>query len=272
MKASQDEIIADLDAEQRALDAALAGMGDAEWNAPTPSPGWRVRDQIGHLVFFDQRAARAAARPDEFVEETRRDMADLGAFERRATGIGREQSGETLLSTWRSARAGLLGALGALPDGARVPWYGPAMSTRSFVTARLMEVWAHGQDVLDGLGLDSAARPPTDRLRHIAFLGVSTRGWSYTVRGQEPPGADVRVELTLPSGAVFEHGDGSRDELVRGPALDFCLVVTQRRNVADTSLELRGPMAREWMSIAQCFAGGPTLPPAPRAWPGLKGR
>ena len=32
------------------------------------------------------------------------------------------------------------------------PWYGPSMSARSFVTARLMETWAHGMDVADALG------------------------------------------------------------------------------------------------------------------------
>jgi uncharacterized protein (TIGR03084 family) len=138
------------------------------------------------------------------------------------------------------------------------------MSLRSFTTARLMETWAHGQDVVDGLGLPVDARPLTDRLRHIAFLGCATRGWSYTVRGQTLPDAPVRVELSLPSGATFENGPVDAAESVRGDAVDFCLVVTQRRNVADTALEVTGDAAAEWMSIAQCFAGGPTLPPSPR--------
>jgi uncharacterized protein (TIGR03084 family) len=145
----------------------------------------------------------------------------------------------------------------------RLPWYGPPMSLRSFTTARLMETWAHGQDVVDGLGLPIDARPVTDRLRHIAFLGCATRGWSYVVRGRTPPDTPVRVELSLPSGDTFREGndDGA---FVRGPALDFCLVVTQRRNVADTDLFVVGEAATEWMSIAQCFAGGATLPPEPR--------
>lgn len=272
MDASQDEIVSDLLAEHRALDDVVAGISGMQWDTPTPSPHWLVRDQIGHLAFFDQQAALAAASPERFVEETERDLADLAAFERDATRIGREQSGETLLDTWRSARARLHHALAEVEDGARIPWYGPAMSLRSFVTARLMETWAHGHDVLDGLGLGPEARPPTDRLRHIAFLGVSTRRWSYTVRGKGPPGGDVRVELSLPSGAIFEHGDPSCTDVVRGPAADFCLVVTQRRNFADTALDVRGLMAHEWMSIAQCFAGGPTLPPAPRGGPALTAR
>jgi uncharacterized protein (TIGR03084 family) len=155
----------------------------------------------------------------------------------------------------------MLDALAAVPDGSRLEWYGPPMSVRSFVTARLMETWAHGQDVVDGLGLPIDARPPSDRLGHIAFLGCATRGWSYTVRGATAPDVAVRVELVLPSGAPFEHGDASAPDRVTGDALDFVLVVTQRRNVADTALAVKGDAAREWMSIAQCFAGAPTLPP-----------
>ncbi len=129
-----------------------------------------------------------------------------------------------------------------------------------------METWAHGQDVVDGLGLPIDARPVTDRLRHIAFLGCATRGWSYAVRDRTPPDTPVRVELSLPSGDTFVAGDMTADvgDVVRGSALDFCLVVTQRRNIADTALSVVGDAATEWMSIAQCFAGGATLPPDPR--------
>jgi len=50
---------------------------------------------------------------------------------------------------------------------------------------------------------------------------------------------------------------------VVGSALDFCLVVTRRRHFLDTSLDVRGPAARDWMGIAQAFAGAasPGRPP-----------
>jgi hypothetical protein len=44
---------------------------------------------------------------------------------------------------------------------------------------------------------------------------------------------------------------------VTGPLEDFCLVVTQRRHLDDTHLVLEGPIAHEWMAIAQAFAGPP---------------
>ena len=254
-------LIDDLNAEHGALDAVVEGIREDEWDRPTPAPGWRVRDQIGHLAFFDQRAHMAITDPDAFVAERDAALQDFDSFGELAGQLGREHTGLLLLSAWRTARALSLDAIGAVPDGTRIQWYGPPMSALSFATARLMETWAHGQDVVDAL---DASRPPTDRLRHIAYLGFSTRGWSYVVRGQDAPSEPVWVELTLPSGAVWSAGDDAAPDRVRGSAEDFCLVVTQRRNVADTSLAVEGPLATEWMAIAQCFAGGPTTGPAPR--------
>jgi len=129
-----------------------------------------------------------------------------------------------------------------------------------FTTARLMETWAHGQEVYDLVG---ATREPTDRLKHVATLGVKTFGWTFANRKLSPPGPPPYVRLVAPSGAVWEWGEPSEAERVLGPALDFCLVVTQARNVADTALEVTGPVATRWMSIAQCFAGGAVDPPPP---------
>ena len=51
---------------------------------------------------------------------------------------------------------------------------------------------------------------------------------------------------------------------VTGPFRDFCLVVTQRRNVDDTRLVIEGDLAATWMRITQAYAGPPCTgrPPA----------
>lgn len=254
-------LLDDLAEEHAALDAVVAPLDAAGWDAPTPAPGWRVRDQVGHLAHYDEQGRRAATDPEGFAADTADALGDPAAFMAAAESLGRELTGAPLLSAWRARRRAMIEALAAVPEGTRLPWYGPPMSVRSFATARLMETWAHGQDVVDGLGAD---RPDGDRLRHVCHLGASTRAWSWRVRGEEPPAGEVRVELTLPSGAEWTHGPPDASDVVRGTARDFCLVVTQRRHVADTGLDVAGPVATAWMAVAQCFAGGATTGPPPR--------
>jgi uncharacterized protein (TIGR03084 family) len=255
-------VLADLAEEHAALDAVVADLDEAGWDAPTPAPGWRVRDQIGHLAYFDQMALLAAVDPDAFAAHLEAVMADLPAFQEEAMAIGRSSSAADLLDAWRGARQAMITALADVPDGARLLWYGPPMSARSFATARLMETWAHGQDVVDAVG---AVRADGDRIRHICHLGVATFAWSWRVRGEEPPApqGSVRVELELPSGAPWAAGPEAAADVVRGTAVDFALVVTQRRNVTATALSVVGPVATAWMQVAQCFAGGPTTGPPP---------
>jgi uncharacterized protein (TIGR03084 family) len=165
------------------------------------------------------------------------------------------------------ARAGFIDAVRTLDPGTRVPWYGPDMTLASSVTARLMETWAHGQDVADALGV---SRVPTNRLRHVAFLGARAFANSYRARGLPVPETAVRIELVGPDGDRWDYGPDDAADVVRGPALDFCLVVTQRRHPADTDLESGGPVAVEWLSIAQAFAGPPGQGRRPGQFP--KGR
>jgi uncharacterized protein (TIGR03084 family) len=177
-------------------------------------------------------------------------------------GPFRAMTPDELLAAWRAGREELAAAGATLANDTRVEWYGPSMGSKSFLTARLMEAWAHGQDVVDAVG---ATRPATDRLRHIAQLGFITRGWTYANRGLEVPSTPVRVELTSPSGETWSFGPEDAPESIVGPALDFCLVTTQRRHVDDTDLVVTGPAARDWMEKAQLFAGPPSDGPAPRS-------
>ena len=261
---------ADLLAEQDALDAVVADLTAEQWAAPTPSPRWTIADQIAHLTYFDGTAALAIRDPEAF-NASLGELLELleggeGAMDDHTLGWARAASPDDLLARWRANRADLADAATGLADDDRVPWYGPSMGAKSFLTARLMECWAHGQDVVDAvrsLGLD-ADRPATDRLAHIARLGFITRGWTYVNRCEEPPDAPVRVELAAPDGSTWTFGPDDATETVTGPALDFCLVVTQRRNVDDTALVVEGDAASDWMRKAQAFAGPPTDGPPAR--------
>jgi uncharacterized protein (TIGR03084 family) len=256
------DIATDLRDEQEALDAVVAPLTDEQWAAPTPSPRWNVADQIAHLTYFDGAAVTAITDPDAFMANTKELLGAGDGLSVDDITLNRGEAPSSLLARWREGRARLAEAAATLTDDQRVVWYGPSMSAKSFLTARLMECWAHGQDVVDAVGGHRAA---TDRLRHVAQIGFITRGWSYVNRGMEAPDVAVRVELTAPSGTdVWRFGPDDAPESVTGPALDFCLVTTQRRHLDDTALVVTGDAARDWMEKAQAFAGPATDGPAAR--------
>lgn len=254
-------LVDDLSAEQNDLDRFLVDLSPTEWDTVTPAAPWTIRDTISHLAFFDERQVLAITDPDAFAAEINQRMA-AGTEEYMSTGIerGRAKAPADVLDWWRTVRRSEIEAFLRLQPDQQLPWYGPPMRARTAVIARMMETWAHGQDVIDALGL---SREPTDRLFHIAELGVKTFSWSFLNRGMDVPTERVRVALRGPTGSTKVWNDEWSNS-VTGPVDEFCLVVAQRRNYLDTALVIQGEIARRWMEIAQIFAGppGPGRPPA----------
>jgi uncharacterized protein (TIGR03084 family) len=258
----------DLLAEAEELHDFLRTLDEADWSRETGFSSWTPWDVVAHLHFFDLVSLLSLEAGDAFIE-------------RRNELIGRMTKGETtsqiaqrelgalspneLLARWLATCRDMATQLGASDPDRRLRWFGPDMGVRMFTTARLMETWAHGQEIYD---LKRVERVPTDRIRHICMIGVKTFAWTFVNRRLEVPGPPPRVRLIAPSGAIWEWNEKSESGRIEGDALDFCQVVTQVRNVADTALEVKGEVATRWMSIAQCFAGGPVDPPKPgqRTW------
>jgi len=255
----------DFRAEADELHTRLATLDDPEWERATLFKGWTVIDIVQHLHASDLMAAASVAGPEPFA----RMSAEIQAV--RDSGLSRVQetrhrlghlTGKRLLERWYAQMADLSDKLSAMPPNTRLKWVGPDMGVRMFTTARQMETCAHGQAIYDLMGVE---RAPTDRLRNIAEIGARTYGWTFANRGIPVPGPAPYLRLEGPSGATWEWNDPSTDNCVEGRALDFCQVVTQVRNVADTVLKITGEPARIWMSLAQCFAGPPENPPLPGA-------
>jgi len=271
--ATLTELLTDLHAEFADIRTLIGSLAphDPAWDLATPAEGWAVRDQVSHLAFFDDAGRRAMVEPAAFAEEARQALERAGDPMEEHLTKGRSMDGDELLAWWDDAHTGMVRVFAHADPRGRVPWYGPPMGVLSFISARLMETWAHGHDIADAL---ASPREPTDRLHHVAHLGVRARPFSYLVRGREVPEGRIDVDLVAPSGERWEWvvgnevGDGGgtigpSPSTVTGPALDFCLVVTQRRHLDDTALTISGDTAVEWMSLAQAFAGppGPGRPP-----------
>lgn len=252
-------LTAELTAEQDALDRRLVTLDADGWRIATPAAGWDVRDQVSHLCYFDQAALVALTDPPAFGRHAQGQVEAVQADPHGDTpdvALGRATTGPELLDRWRRARQATREAAvaaAAADPKARVPWYGPPMSVASFVTARLMETWAHGTDVADALGLAPAA---TDRLRHVCLIGIKARPYAFSVHGRTDPGDPVRFDVAAPGGDLWTWGPEDARDRVTGSALDLALLMTQRRHHDDTDLVVEGPTAEAWMAIAQAFAGG----------------
>lgn len=257
------QLLTDLEAEGQALDDLVADLDADGWATATPAEPWTVADTIGHLLWTDRVSVVAASEPDGFQAFVADHFSDLGEdpiteLAQQAAAVPHEQ----LLADWRANRAALGDALRAVPDGTKLPWFGPPMSAASMATARLMETWAHGQDVADALGVE---RTPTLRLRHIAHLANRTRGFAYAAHDLDPPTAEVRVELAAPDGTTWTFGPDGAEQTITGSALDFCLLAVQRVHRDDTDLVATGPDADQWLDVIQAFAGPPGEKRAPKA-------
>ncbi|MDH2412682.1 TIGR03084 family metal-binding protein [Nocardioides sp. CER19] len=256
-----DDLLGDLAAESDRLRAAVAPLDDAGWHTPTPAEGWDVATQIAHLTWTDEAAvlaARAAAGDKaDWDAVVLAALEDPDGFVDKAAAEAAQALPEDLLARWDASRGALAEALRGA-DG-KMPWFGPPMSPSSMATARFMETWAHGLDVVEALaehGLGTVPEP-TDRIRHVCHLGIRTRDWVFGNHGLARPAAEFRLDLVAPSGGVWSWGPEEATQSVTGPAYDFARLVTQRIHRADTELVAVGEDADRWLDIAQAFAGPP---------------
>ena len=255
--------VQDLRDEAKEFQRLLEPLSDADWDRATLFKGWTVNDILQHLYSGDERAAASIDDAEKY------DALSAALNAAREGGVSRVEEarrrlgglrGQHLLDRYREQSARLCDLLAELKPNHRLRWGGRDMSARIFAAARQMEVWAHAQAIYDLLGLE---RSRSDRLRNVAELGIRTFGFTFNNRGLPVPAAPPHVRLRAPSGAWWEWNALSADSRIEGEAFDFCQVVTQVRNIADTRLAVTGDTARAWMAIAQCFAGPPENPPAP---------
>ncbi|MFC4471932.1 TIGR03084 family metal-binding protein [Streptomyces xiangluensis] len=248
-------VLDDLREESDELDRIVRELSEEQWARATPAPGWSVAHQVAHLAWTDRAALLAVTDPEGFAREVQKAFVSSDTFVDEGAEEGAGLPPAELLARWRRNRALLQVALRAAPPGARFAWFGPPMSTASMATGRIMETWAHGQDIADALGL---VRNPTNRLRHVVRIGVRARDFAFSVRGLSAPKEEFRVELVAPSGDdVWAYGPEDASQRVTGPVLDFCLLVTRRAHRADLAVHAEGPDADRWLDIAQAFAGPP---------------
>ncbi|XOV83064.1 MAG: TIGR03084 family metal-binding protein [bacterium] len=262
-RSSLKSVVEDLRAEGDELYQLIKEMDTGFWTQVSTFKDWTVWDVVAHLHLSDHMALTSLRSSDDF-KTLMRDMGKSGSMRAYTnawlTDNGHSINGPELLIRWREMFLQLCAALAAADPDERFAWAGPGMKARMFATARQMETWAHGWEIYDLMNLE---RQHTDRLQNIVTIGVRTFGWSFSNRKLPVPESAPYLALTAPSGKLWTFNEADENNCIHGSAVDFCQVVTQVRNVADTQLQVRGDIASAWMAIAQCFAGPPEDPPAP---------
>jgi uncharacterized protein (TIGR03084 family) len=250
-------VLDDLTAEETDLYGLLRELEDDDWSRPTPAAGWRVRDQVAHLAHTEEVARDTAmggpaSLDAEIARHDGNGQAMIDAGVARACGLAPSE----LLEWWWDAAAANRRGLASLNTSVRVPW-GLGMGWRAFVTARLMEHWAHGLDIRAAVGRPGA---DTARLRHVAWIATSALPYAFTVAGVVPPeGRTLRVELIPPDEAqagreLWTFGPLGATDRLSGPAGQWCRRAVQRATVAETpDLRPEGSLAELAVAHARAF-------------------
>ncbi|MGW5555905.1 TIGR03084 family metal-binding protein [Micromonospora sp. NPDC003944] len=260
MPEAQD-VITDLVRDGDEVDRMLTSLTDEQWRLATPAPGWTVAHQVAHLAATFRMAATAAAEPDRFIAMMQQLSGGFDANVAGAMAPYLAAEPQELLALWRRERAAAEQALAAVPAGQPVPWLVRPLPAPVLAAAGMMELFGHGQDIADALGL----RPErTDRIGHLVGFAVRTWDFGYLSRGLTPPEQEFRFELVAPSGQLWQFGPTDATDLVSGPAEDFCLLVTRRRHRDDLRVRATGEQAEYWLDIAQAYRG----PAGPGRMPG----
>ena len=246
--------------ESEALFELINELSDDQLYRQTQFKNWTINDIITHLHMWNWAADLSLNDESallEFIGQVKSKIPQIGMRKFETDWIN-GLAGQALVSRWREYYTEMAARWVDADPRIRLKWAGPDMSVLSSITARLMETWAHGQAVYDQLGVK---RVDTDRIHNIAVLGVNTFKWTFLNRNWTVPDHVPCVVLAAPSGERWSWNESNLDNRISGSATEFCQVVTQTRNIADTQLKVSGPVAERWMANAQCFAGTPESPP-----------
>lgn len=242
--------------EVAALDGLLSGLSEEGWLMPTPAEGWDTRDAAAHLAIGDEMALECVLL-DRIPLEMQQGMDAVAQGEEAIRGYegahlqrGRTLAPNDVLAWWRGGNVALHDAFCDLDPSRRLPWGPNLMSPMSFVTARLMETWAHGLDCFDSARVEPV---DTDRLRHVAVLALRALPYAYMVAGLPTPGP-VRLELEGPSGDRWNLGPDDAPTVIRGSAGDWCRVAVHRDRRGERGrLVGEGPDAANVIQHAQAY-------------------
>jgi uncharacterized protein (TIGR03084 family) len=251
-----EEIVTALSEQHAELAGILEGLDEADWQRPTPScEGWTVLDVVLHLAQTDEVAIESAQ--GSFGSELASMFTDGGSTANvdEAAEVmvvaQRDTTGADLFVRWKTASGTLRQVLATVDPSSRKQWVSGELSARTLATTRLAESWIHTRDVAEALDIELT---PPDRLWHITRLAWRTVPYAFARAGCDAPGP-VAFELRSPNGVMWEFNpDDLPETVIRGDAIELCLVAARRVDPADTDLVGEGPDADAVLELVRTYA------------------
>lgn len=190
---STDDLMPTITAHRRAFGNVLAGLTDADWNAPSLCAGWRVREVVAHMTMpFRSSAPR-------FLGELVRSRGNFPAMADRVARRDAQVPIATLLQGWQR--------------NVEHPWKPPGGGHRGALTHDLV----HGLDITIPLGIEHPVGEPALR------LVLETAATPLSLRRS---GVDVTGIRLVATDLAWTFGDG---QPLHGRARDLLMVLMDRR-------------------------------------------
>ncbi|HTI76128.1 MAG TPA: maleylpyruvate isomerase family mycothiol-dependent enzyme [Mycobacterium sp.] len=213
----KSDVLAGLFGAWDEIDAVLAGLADAQWQAQSPLPGWTVHDVTAHVIGTESMLRGVPTpEPDVDLSTLQHVRNDIGVLNERWVRKLRGVSPADLLDRFRATTAERREELAAMSDDewnqvtatpAGPDTYGRFMRVRDF------DCWMHLHDIRDALG--HAATHPAGPSADLA-LDEMTASMGFVVGklGGAPDGSRVAIELTGPLARTINVAIEGRGKLV----------------------------------------------------------
>lgn len=178
------------------LSALGATLEESQWKTMTDLPGWSVQDNLSHLVAIERmlEGLPATEHRAAHLEHTKNPIGEMNEHE---VDMRRALPGAAVLAEWdeiAARRATTLRSAGdEYFDAPTMTPTGPG-TIADFLHIRVLDCWAHEQDIRWALGL--AANMTSPGAAHTIDRLVRTLPIVVGKRAATPDGQAVRFEIT----------------------------------------------------------------------------
>jgi uncharacterized protein (TIGR03083 family) len=195
---TDEELVAMLQSTWTSIETLLTKLSDEEWGVLTDCPGWTVRDQVSHLIGFEQQWFLRKSVPPIEADAYAYVQNELGASN-EAWITQRRSAGPNTLRTELShvieARIVQLNAARHFPQGLStiITTFRGDETMRDALALRLFDIWVHEQDIRRAVGVTGNNEGPA--MLHARDRMLDSLPWVAAKQAKLPEGSIVGVAL-----------------------------------------------------------------------------